>query len=193
LLTRRALLMLLAGASLFLILLGPLDVPAAAADTTSHSGAVGPRDGSNWRGDPDEHCHNGWSDEPGGDDHCCAPPPASAPTPTPAPAPTAAPKHVPTRTPRRPRPVLVVPSRWQGESTSASSATSAALPASGSPTSSPAQRPPVLAPPALAIPSISPVNAGGPVGGAVDVIALSTVLVVATIAVASLVLVRRSG
>ena len=191
-LIRRALLLLLAGASLFLVLLGPLDVPAAAADTTSHGGAVVPRDGSNWLGDPAEHCHNGWRDEPGGDNHCCAPRPAPAPTPTPAPAqaPTAAPKHVPTRTPRRPRPVLVVPSRSQSASTSAPSA---AVSAGGTPTSSPAQRPPMLAPPALSIPSTSPVNAGGPVRGAVGVIALSTVLVAATIALASLVLVRRSG
>ena len=191
-LTRRALLLLLAGASLFLVLLGPLNVPAAAADTTSHGGALVSRDGSNWPVDPAEHGHNGWRDEPGGDDHCCAPKPAPAPTPTPAPAqaPTAAPKQVRTRTPQRPRPVLVAPSRSQGASTSAPSA---ALRAGGTPTSSPAQRPPVLAPPALTIPSISPVNAAGPVWGAVDVIALSTVLVAASIAVASLVLVRRSG
>jgi hypothetical protein len=189
--TRRALLMLLAGASLFLVLLGPLDVPAAAAETTLHSGALVPRDRSNSPGDPDEHRH-GWSDEPGGDERGCAPKPEPAPTsaPDPAPATTAAPKHVPTRTPLRPRPVLVVPSRSQSASTSAPSAGS---PAAGSRTSSPAQRPPVLAPPALTIPPGSPVNADGPVLGGVDVIALSTVLVAATIAIASLVLVRRSG
>jgi hypothetical protein len=192
LLTRRALLMLLAGASLFLILLGPLDVPAAAADTTSHGGAPLPRDGSNWRGDQDGHCHNRWWDEPGGDDHCCTPKPAPAPPPAPAPAPTptVGAKHVPTRTPRPPRPVPAVPSRSQGASPSAPSV---ALPVGRTPTSSPAQRPPVLAPPVLTIPSISPVNSGGPVRGAVDVIALSTVLIAATIALASLVLVRRSG
>jgi hypothetical protein len=190
--TRRALLMLLAGASLFLVLLGPLDVPAAAADTTLHSGALVPRDGSNSPGDPDEHCRHGWSDEPGGDERGCAPKPEPAPTPTPhsAPATTAVPKLAPTRTPRRPRPVLVVPSRSQSASTSAPSAGS---PAAGTPTSSPAQRPPVLAPPALTIPPSSPFNAAEPVRGAVDLIALSTVLVAATIAVASLVLVRRSG
>ncbi len=190
--TRRALLMLLAGASLILVLLGPLDVPAAAADTTLNSGALVPRDGSNRPGDPDEHCHHRWPDEPGGDERGCALKPEPAPTPTPDPAPTrtAAPKLVPAPTPRPPRPVLVVPSRSQSASTSARSAWS---PAAGTPASSPAQRPPVLAPPALTIPPSSPVNSGGPVRGAVDFIALSTVLVAATIAVASLVLVRRSG
>jgi hypothetical protein len=51
----------------------------------------------------------------------------------------------------------------------------------------------VLAPPTLTIPAVSPVSPGGPVRGAMYVIAISTFLVAAAIAVASLVLVRRSG
>jgi hypothetical protein len=51
----------------------------------------------------------------------------------------------------------------------------------------------VLAPPALTIPAVSPVHASGPGPGTISVIALSTVLVAATIAVISLVLVRRTG
>jgi hypothetical protein len=51
----------------------------------------------------------------------------------------------------------------------------------------------VLAPPALTIPAVSLVHASGPGPGAISVIALSTVLMAATIAVISLVLVRRTG
>jgi hypothetical protein len=51
----------------------------------------------------------------------------------------------------------------------------------------------VLAPPALTIPALRPVHASGPGPGAISVIALSTVLLAATIAVVSLVLVRRTG
>jgi hypothetical protein len=51
----------------------------------------------------------------------------------------------------------------------------------------------VLAPPALTIPAISPAHASGPGPGTISVIALSTVLLAATIAVVSLVRVRRTG
>jgi hypothetical protein len=51
----------------------------------------------------------------------------------------------------------------------------------------------VLAPPPLTIPVVGPVIAGGKGLGTGYLIALSTVFIVATIAVVSLVLVRRSG
>jgi len=51
----------------------------------------------------------------------------------------------------------------------------------------------VPAPPALTIPSVGPVSAGGQVRGAVSLIAISTVLVAVTIALVSLVLIRRSS
>ncbi len=60
-------------------------------------------------------------------------------------------------------------------------------PASGS-------RPPVLAPPELTIPAVTPVGADGAGGvGAVPVIALTTVLVAATVAAVSLLLMRRGS
>jgi hypothetical protein len=53
-------------------------------------------------------------------------------------------------------------------------------------------RPPVLAPPELTIPAVTPVGADGAAGvGAVPVIALTTVLVAATVAAMFLVLMRR--
>ncbi|MHB8489225.1 MAG: hypothetical protein ACYDCS_08625 [Candidatus Dormibacteria bacterium] len=185
---RRAFLVMLAGASLFLVLFGPLDVSAAAAAKPWHGGAPAPREGSSRPGDLDDDCNDRRSDEPGHDDRSRDRSPAPDATLVPAPVPTVTPTRAPSPSPRRrPRTGAEGHTLPKGASTPAPSS---------SPTNAPAlpiPRPPVLAPPALSIPSVSPVDASGQVRGAVSVIAISTALVAAALAIASLVLIRRSG
>jgi hypothetical protein len=50
----------------------------------------------------------------------------------------------------------------------------------------------VIAPPALTVPALGPLSVLHSTSGAIDVAAVSTVLVATTIAVVSLVLIRRS-
>ena len=168
-LIRRALLMTVAGASVFWILFGALVVPAAAAGTTRHlDGSAhsvslnGSRDPGD---DPGHHCHSGGSDDPGDGDRCCvehccepAPPPRPTESPAPTPEPTASP--APTSHPKRahspaphvpppsapviaPRPIGVTPRER--------------VAVSRRPTRSPrpASRPPVLAPSELTIPAVN--------------------------------------
>jgi len=185
---RRALLVMLAGASLFLVLFGLLDVSAAAAANAWRSGTPAPREGSSRPRDLDDHCNDRRSDEPGHEDHCCDRSPAPAATLVPAPVPTMTPTRAPSPSPRR-RPHTGAEGHTppKGASTPAPSSSPTTAPAL------PIPRLPVLAPPALSIASVSPVDASGQVRGAVSVIAISTALVAAALAIASLVLIRRSG
>jgi len=211
LLIRRALLMTVAGASLFWMLFGALDVPAAAAGVTQHfDGAApsAPSSGSNEPGqepgdEPGHHCHGRGSGDPGDSDgcceeRCCRPEPSPRPTESPEPsseatassAPTSHPKRATSPAPRIPSPPAPPVASRLGDIATSHPSTMPATdiePASGS-------RPPVLAPPELTIPAVTPVGASDSGGvGAVPVIALSTVLVAATVAAVSLVLMRRSG
>jgi hypothetical protein len=190
----RALLIVLAGASTFSILFGSADVLAAASDTPAHRAAAGQPARRDEQRDRDHRCHHGRSrdacDDEHGRDRSRAPKPKAGtspplalttalPEPVSTPAPRSAPAHAAITAPQRSASSLRTPSF------------AAAPPKSRE---SPAgSRPPVLAPPSLTIPAVRSViaTAGGP--GAGYVIALSTILVAATIAVLSLVLVRRSG
>ena len=188
-LTRRALLMMPAAASLLCFLFGASGVSAAAANLPAHGGDGPLSQGASQTGDDDHHCHRGWSDNPGDGGHCCNPTPS--PTPAPTPAPRASPARTPSPTPRpRPRQVTPGATRPTGSSPRGSSP-----PAAGTPTASPSPglRPPVLAPPALTVPAVIPVNGGGQIPVSVYVVALSTAAVAAVIAIAWLVLIRRSG
>jgi hypothetical protein len=206
LLIRRALLTTVAGASLFWILFGALDVPAAAAGVTSHVDGAAPAvsSRSNQSGDePGHHCHGrGYGDrgdrDPCCQQHCCrrapSPRPHESAEPTAKPTATSAstpqPKRAATPAPHNQSPpVPVVGPRPGGIITSHPSPVPSRgeEPASGS-------RLPVLSPPELTIPAVTPLVASGSGGvGAVAVIALSTVLVAAAVAAVSLVLMRRSG
>jgi hypothetical protein len=185
---KRALVTMLAGASLFWMLFGMLDVSAAAADMTWRGGSASHSAGDDSPGDTDHHCRERWSHESGDRGHCCNPKPGPTPSPTATPRPTAAPTRAPSPTPRpRTRPATVVVPRSHGSPSPSRSpaSTSAAEPAAGS-------RPPVLAPPTLTIPPVASVHPSSPGPGVVSVVALSTILVAGTIAVVSLILVRRS-
>jgi hypothetical protein len=192
LLNRRALLMLLAGVSLSWILLGALDVPAAAAGVAWHAEDSTASATASSSGDPDHGCH-GRSGDPGGDNRCCerqccGASPSPQPTATPAPTSRPAPARTPPSTPRpHPRPAPVIATHPTGTPTSQPSPATTRSPGTQN-----GARPPVLAPPALTIPAVNPTSARAPGLGLVSVIALSTVLAAATVAVASLVLIRRS-
>ena len=214
-LIRRAFLMTVAGASLFWMLFGALDVPAAAAGVTPHFDGAAPSaasSGSNEPGqkpedepedEPGHRCHGRGSGDPGDGDRCCeerrcrpepSPRPTESPEPsaeaTATPAPTSHPKRAASPVPRNPSPPAPpVAPRLGGITPRHASSVPARVqePASGS-------RPPVLAPPELTIPAVVPGGASDSGGvGAVPVIALSTVLVAATVAAVSLVLMRRSS
>ncbi|MFZ0178504.1 MAG: hypothetical protein WAL84_01355 [Candidatus Dormiibacterota bacterium] len=190
----RALLIVLAGASTFSILSGSADVLAAAPDTPVHRAAAGqPARGDEQR-DRDHRCHHGRSrdacNDENGRDRRRAPTPKAGTSP-PLVLPAALPEPVSTPVPRSAPAHAAITAR-QGNASSLRTPSFAVAPPRGR--ESPAgPRPPVLAPPSLTIPAVRPViaTAGGP--GAGYVIALSTILVVTTIAVLSLVLVRRSG
>jgi hypothetical protein len=197
LLNRRARLMLLAGVSLSWILLGALDVPAAAAGVVWHAEDSTASATSSSSGDPDHGCH-GRSGDPGSDNRCCerhccgpspSPQPTATPVPTSAPTPTPTPGRTPPPSPRlHLRPAPVIATHPTGTPTSQPSPAATRTPGTQN-----GSQPPVLAPPALTIPAVNPTSARAPGLGLVSVIALSTVLVAATVAVASLVLIRRSG
>jgi hypothetical protein len=193
LLIRRALLMMLAGASVFWILFGALTTPVAAAGLTWHSESAAGGAGSNPSGGADHPCRGQSSNHPGDDDgcckHCCASPPHSTRTPVPTAGPTSPPKRpAPPTQARHPKPSAVVAPH---PSSSATTPASSAPASTAEPTAGP--QPPVLAPPALTIPALVPASASKSGGGAVALIALSSVLVAATVAVASLALIRRSS
>jgi hypothetical protein len=191
--------MTVAGASLFWMLFGALDVPAAAAGVTAHADAAAPAvsSGSN---DPGDRCHGKRSGDPDDGDpcceeRCCRPEPSPRPSESPEPsaeatatsAPTSHPKRAASPAPRTPpAPAPVVAPRTGGISTTHTLPVPAREqePPSGS-------RPPVLAPPELTIPAVTPVGADGAGVGAVPVIALTTVLVAATVAAVFLLLMRR--
>jgi len=187
LLNRRALLLVFAGASMFSILFGTLDVAADASGTTRHCSDTAPRAHDDERGDGAGRCHDTRSRD-ACDDHRCR-----GRSRRPAPPESAVPSSKPSARAARASTAPPVASR----ETSIPRAKGASRPASEPPTarapSAVGPRPPVLAPPPLTIPVIGPVIAGNRGIGAGYVIALSTVLVAATIAVVSLVLVRRSG
>src|SRR4029077_4570023 len=121
------------------------------------------------------------------DDHCRdrSRRPARPETAVPSSKPSARPERASTAPPVAPRETSIP--RAKGASRPASEPPTARAPSAAGP------RPPVLAPPPLTIPLIGPVIAGSRGIWAGYVIALSPVLVAATIAVVSLVLVRRSG
>lgn len=202
-LIRRALLMTVAGASVFWILFGALVVPAAAAGIRSHHDGSAHSAGSNGSRDSGHHCHGRGSDDPGDGGHCCeegccGPAPSPRPTESPAPTPEPTPSSMPTSHPERassptphvpPPPAPVIAPHPISVTTPHPSP----LPAPDR-EPAPGSRPPVLAPSDLTIPAVAPVSASGSWGvGAVGVIALSTILVAATVAAVSLVLMRRSG
>jgi hypothetical protein len=197
LLNRRALLMLLADVSLSWILLGALDVPVAAAGVAWHAENSTASASSPSSADTGHGCRSR-SGDPGDDNrccerHCCGPSPSPQPTTTPVPASAPTPRQTPSRTPQptprlHPRPAPVIANHPTD--------TPRPQPSSGatmSPGTRSGARPPVLAPPALTIPAVNPTSARAPGLEFVSVIALSTVLVAATVAVASLVLIRRSS
>jgi hypothetical protein len=192
LLNRRALLLLFAGVSLFSILFASLGVSAAAADTTRHCSNAAPRAHADESGDAADHCRHARSRDSCDVDHCRnrsrSPTPKETAVPPSEPAAPAAPAS--TTPPPRPRDASVTAPGGKGSSRRAPSL-------SPNPTTRPPSaagpRPPVLAPPPLTIPVVGPVIAGGKGLGAGYFIALSTIVVAATIAVVSLVLVRRSG
>jgi hypothetical protein len=191
LLTGRALLLLLAGASLVSILCGVGSVSAAAADTTPHHAGAGPtsrfeepRDRDRDRRDRDrdhDHHRDRDRDRSRRPDRTANAAPASKPL--------APPTHASAPVPRSGPRDAAVTALSRGDSSLRPSSFSP-----GAPTPPrPGVRPPVLAPPSLTIPANRPPSARGRDAGAGYVVALSTVLVVATIAMVSLVLIRRSG
>jgi len=191
LLTGRALLLLLAGASTFSILFGSVDVLAATSDAPAHSARGGPPARAHEPHDQDHRCHHARSRDPCDDGHDHDRPRAPTPSSTPPSTQrTALPERVSTPASRSaPAPAALaaaqgnpVPPRTPPSSSAPKRVESPAGP-----------RPPVLAPPSLTVPAARPMIATGSGAGAGYVIALSTVLVAATIAVLSLVLVRRSG
>jgi len=189
----RALLIVLAGASTLSILFGSADVLAAALDTPAHRAAAGPPARGDEQRDRDHRCHHGRSRDACDDEHDRDR--SRAPTPkagtSPPIVPTALPEPESTPAPRSAPAHAAITAR-QGNASSPRTPSFAAAPPKR-PESPAGPRPPVLAPPSLTIPAVRPViaTAGGP--GVGYVIALSTILVAATIAVLSLVLVRRSG
>jgi hypothetical protein len=187
LLNRRALLLVFAGASMFSILFGTLDVAAAVPDGTRHCSDASPRAHDDEPGDDADRCHHTRSRDACDDDHCRdrSRRPTRPETAVPSPKPSARPARASTAPPVAPRETSLP--RAQGSSPRAPAPRIARAPSAAGP------RPPVLAPPPLTIPVIGPVIAGSKGLWAGYVIALSTVLVAATIAVVSLVLVRRSG
>src|ERR1039457_3234382 len=82
LLMKRALVTMLAGASLFWMLFGMLDVSSAAADMTWRGGSASHSAGDDSPGDTDHHCRERWSHESGDRGHCCNPKPGPTPSPT---------------------------------------------------------------------------------------------------------------
>jgi hypothetical protein len=175
--------MMLASASILLILFGWMDVAVAAADTTWHQPETAQSGGP---GDRDEHCRYGWFHDHHSDGHCCTRRPPMA---TPRPAPTATPAPLPASRPTSSPATSVVPPA-PGSSSPAHASTPSPSP-SGDPSAQ--TRPPVIAPPALTVPPVGGLTVIRSNTGAIDVVAVSTVLVVSTIAVLSLALIRRSG
>ncbi|MFZ0129310.1 MAG: hypothetical protein WB808_00390 [Candidatus Dormiibacterota bacterium] len=186
---RRVLVKLLVGASLFSILFASTDVSAAGIEAASHGHDATLSVFQDRDGDSDRDCKDRRADDRDGardeerdhdrdgDDRRCVPspsPPAAIATPAPSP-------------PARPPGATPYP---KGSSPPAELTTQ--TPSRG-PEPAAGPRPPVLAPPALSIPPAGPpVSAAAVLPGGVYTIALSSMLVAATIAVASLVLVRRS-
>jgi hypothetical protein len=187
LLNRRALLLVFASASMFSILFGTLDVAAAVSDTARHCSDATSGAHEHEPGDDADHCHDKRSRDGCDDDHCRdrSRTPTRPETAVPSPKPSAPPAPASTAPPARARETAIP--RAKGSSLRPPAPGTGRAPSAAGP------RPPVLAPPPLTIPVVGPVIAGSRGLWAGYVIALSTVLVAATIAVVSLVLVRRSG
>lgn len=186
--------MMLAGASVFWVVFGALSTPVAAAGLTLHSESAAAAGDPDPSGGTDHHCRGQSFNHPGDDDRCCKQKCcASPPHPTRRPVPTATPTSIPKRGAPPPQRLLPRPAAAVAPHPSASPKPSAS-PAPAS-TSEPAAgpQPPVLAPPALTIPALLPASTSKSGGGAVTLIAFSSVLVAATVAVASLALIRRSS
>ena len=189
---RRDLVKLLVGASLFSVLFATTDVSAAGIEAASHGPDATLSVFQDRGGDSDRDCKDRRADDrdgardeerdhdrDGDDRRCVASPSPPAAIATPAPSPPARPPSSPGATPypkgSSPPAELTTQTPPRGPK-----------PAAGAP-------PPVLAPPALSIPPAGrPVSAAEVPPGGLYTIALSSMLVAATIAVASLVLVRRS-
>jgi hypothetical protein len=184
LLTRRALLMGLAGASILLVRFGWIDVAVADADTSWHADESAQTEASN---NPGGHCRYGWWHDHHGDGSCCSKTPPAR-TPQPVPNPPTPPRGTPAPTPRRaPQPVTTTVPHSPGGTPPASAL-------SPSPNVGPSDqtRPPVIAPPALTVPPVEALTVTGSHARALDVVAVSSVLIATTIAAVSLALIRRS-
>lgn len=189
---RRVLVKVLVGASLFSVLFASTDVSAAGIEAASHSRDATLSASQEQRGDSNRDCKNRRADDRAGDrdeerdhdrdgdDRRCVPSP-SAP---------AAPVTLAPSPPARPQVSLGAAPHPKGSSTPAELTTQTPPPG---PEPAAGLRPPVLAPPTLTIPPAGrPVSAPETGPGGLYTIVLSSMLVAATIAVASLVLVRRS-
>lgn len=194
---RRVLLKLLVGASLLSVLFVSTDVSAAGIEAASHGRTATLSASQDKGGDADRDCKDRRADDRDGDrdeerdhdrdgdDRRCVPS-SSAPAalatlaPSPPPRPQVSPGAAPHPKASSPK----------GSSTPAE--LTSQTPRHG-PEPAAGPRPPVLAPPALTIPPAGlPVSAPETLPGGLYTIALSSMLVAATIAVTSLVLVRRS-
>jgi hypothetical protein len=171
---------MLASAPILLMLFGWMDVAVADADTSWHAGDSAQAGSPGGAGD---HCWYGWSHDHRGYGHCCTndPPAGTTPAPKPSAKRTPAPAPLPTSRPA----TAAIPHA----PVSPQAHTSAPSP---SPSPSVETRPPVMAPPVLTVPPVGALTATAPNSGGLGVVAVSTVLVATTIAVASLVLIRRS-
>jgi hypothetical protein len=170
---------MLVAASMFWVLIGPASMTAAAAgpDSGTHGSSATAPALDDQHGDLRHGCHHGGRGsshpDPGSSDGT---EPRPAPTPK-APSPTAQP---------RPATVTAPKDKTTPPATSPPPASAPAVTPVG-------DQPPVIAPPALTIPAPNAVTTGARGGPATTyAIALAAVLVAATIAVATLIRVRRS-
>ncbi|MFI5284776.1 MAG: hypothetical protein ACHQ4F_00500 [Candidatus Dormibacteria bacterium] len=189
---RRVLVKLLVGTSLFSVLFASTDLSAAGIRAASNGRNATLSASQDKRGDSDRDCKDRRADDRDGDrdeershgrdgdDRRCVPSPSAPAAPaTLAPSPPARPQVSPGAAPHA-----------KGSSTPAK-LTTPAPPPGEEPAAGP--RPPVLAPAALTIPPAGrPVSAPETLPGGLYTVALSSMLVAASIAVVSLVLVRRS-
>src|SRR5580658_7749460 len=145
--------MMLASASILLMLFGWMDVAVADADTSLHAGDSA-HSGS--PGVPSGRCRYGWSYEHHGDGHCCTNAPPNV---TPSPKRTSPPAPRPTSRPATatvPHPPGSPPAHTSGPSTSPSAGASVE------------PDPPVIAPPALTVPPAGALTVGAPSTGPLD-------------------------
>jgi hypothetical protein len=184
---KRAYVLMLVAASMLWVLIGPASMTVAAAGPdsgTRGSTATAPAFDDH-DGDPRHGCHHGGRGE-ASTAVCCGnshPDSGSDDGTKPRPAPT---------------PKAIEPTVRPHAATVTSPKTQTAPPATPPPTTTPAgsppgDGPPVIAPPALTIPALNDLPTGTHSGpGTTYAIALAAVLVAATIAIATLIRIRRS-